>query len=78
MTGGRCGGQEYLPYKDCHFEFLTVGRRHTLRWLCCFQAKTFAKPYFVLFIILTLNEVKGKNLYKTKNKILHFSAKSSE
>ena len=42
------------------------------------QAETFAKPYFVLFVILTLNEVKGKNLYQTKNKILHFSAKSSE
>ena len=42
------------------------------------QPETFAKPYIVLFVILTLNEVKGKNLYKTKNEILHFSAKSSE
>ena len=54
------------------------GGSKPLRWLRCFQAKTFAKPYFVLFVILTLNEVKGKNLYQTKNEILHFSVKSSE
>ena len=49
------------------------GGSKPLRWLRCFQAETFAKPYFVLFVILTLNEVEGKNLYQTKNKILHFS-----
>ena len=42
------------------------GGSKPLRWLRCFQAETFAKPYFVLFVILTLNEVKGKNLYQTK------------
>ena len=83
-----CFVQAALPETlgDCHalaFARLAMtggrcGGSKPLRWLRCFQAKTFAKPYFLLFIILTLNEVKGENLYQTKNNILHFSTKSSE